>query len=406
MKAERNFAKVTVTDKGARWLGGGHPWLYESDIAHTDPDAPNGVLVDVVSGKEKYIGTGFLSEASKIRVRLISRNANDRFDADFWRRRAEYAWNYRLRVMGDGICACRVIFGESDGFPGLTVDRFGDILVSQITSYGMEMIKDTVYRVLTEVIRASGETVNGIFERNDLALRTREGLEEGKGWYRAEWLPEPGGTSTVITENGIKYFVDFENGQKTGFFLDQKFNRLAVARLSHGLRVLDCCTHTGSFALNAARGGAAAVTAVDISEDALSVARKNAAMNGLDGIIDFRAADIFDFLPTVTRGEYDMVILDPPAFTKSRRTVDNAFRGYREINTRAMRALPRGGYFATCSCSHFMPNPLFVTMLGEAARDADVGLRQIEVRQQACDHPILWNVPETDYLKFYIFQVV
>lgn len=360
----------------------------------------------MVSGKEKYIGTGFLSEASKIRVRLISRNANDRFDADFWRRRAEYAWNYRLRVMGDGICACRVIFGESDGFPGLTVDRFGDILVSQITSYGMEMIKDTVYRVLTEVIRASGETVNGIFERNDLALRTREGLEEGKGWYRAEWLPEPGGTSTVITENGIKYFVDFENGQKTGFFLDQKFNRLAVARLSHGLRVLDCCTHTGSFALNAARGGAAAVTAVDISEDALSVARKNAAMNGLDGIIDFRAADIFDFLPTVTRGEYDMVILDPPAFTKSRRTVDNAFRGYREINTRAMRALPRGGYFATCSCSHFMPNPLFVTMLGEAARDADVGLRQIEVRQQACDHPILWNVPETDYLKFYIFQVV
>ena len=406
MKADRNFAKVTVTDKGARWLGGGHPWLYESDIAHTDPDAPNGGLVDVVSGKEKYIGTGFLSEASKIRVRLISRNANDRFDADFWRRRAEYAWNYRLRVMGDGICACRVIFGESDGFPGLTVDRFGDILVSQITSYGMEMIKDTVYRVLTEVIRASGETVNGIFERNDLALRTREGLEEGKGWYRAEWLPEPGGTSTVITENGIKYFVDFENGQKTGFFLDQKFNRLAVARLSHGLRVLDCCTHTGSFALNAARGGAAAVTAVDISEDALSVARKNAAMNGLDGIIDFRAADIFDFLPTVTRGEYDMVILDPPAFTKSRRTVDNAFRGYREINTRAMRALPRGGYFATCSCSHFMPNPLFVTMLGEAARDADVGLRQIEVRQQACDHPILWNVPETDYLKFYIFQVV
>lgn len=406
MKAERNFAKVTVTDKGARWLGGGHPWLYESDIAHTDPDAPNGGLVDVVSGKEKYIGTGFLSEASKIRVRLISRNANDRFDADFWRRRAEYAWNYRLRVMGDGICACRVIFGESDGFPGLTVDRFGDILVSQITSYGMEMIKDTVYRVLTEVIRASGETVNGIFERNDLALRTREGLEEGKGWYRAEWLPEPGGTSTVITENGIKYFVDFENGQKTGFFLDQKFNRLAVARLSHGLRVLDCCTHTGSFALNAARGGAAAVTAVDISEDALSVARKNAAMNGLDGIIDFRAADIFDFLPTVTRGEYDMVILDPTAFTKSRRTVDNAFRGYREINTRAMRALPRGGYFATCSCSHFMPNPLFVTMLGEAARDADVGLRQIEVRQQACDHPILWNVPETDYLKFYIFQVV
>ena len=392
MKAERNFAKVTVTDKGARWLGGGHPWLYESDIAHTDPDAPNGGLVDVVSGKEKYIGTGFLSEASKIRVRLISRNANDRFDADFWRRRAEYAWNYRLRVM-------------ADGFPGLTVDRFGDILVSQITSYGMEMIKDTVYRVLTEVIRASGERVNGIFERNDLALRTREGLEEGKGWYRAEWLPEPGGTSTVITENGIKYFVDFENGQKTGFFLDQKFNRLAVARLSHGLRVLDCCTHTGSFALNAARGGAAAVTAVDISEDALSVARKNAAMNGLDGIIDFRAADIFDFLPTVTRGEYDMVILDPPAFAKHRSALRNALRGYQKLNFRAMEKLAPGSILFTFSCSQAVSREQFRLAVFSAAAQTGRKVRILHQLTQPADHPVNIYHPEGEYLKGLVLYV-
>lgn len=407
MKTERKFARAVVTDKGARWLGTGHPWLYDSDVASTEGDCRNGCLIDVVNAKGGYIGTGFLSLESKIRVRLVSRNANDKFDRDFWRRRIEYAWNYRLRVMGDDASACRVIFGEADGFPGLTVDRFGDILVTEVASYGMEMIKDTVYPLLCEVMGASGAQISGIYERNDLALRTREGLPEYRGWYESAGMPpHPAETTTVITENGIKYAVDFENGQKTGFFLDQKYNRLAVARLAHGLRVLDCCTHTGSFALNAARGGAASVTAVDISEDALATARRNAAMNGLEDRIEFRAADIFDLLPTVRRGEFDLIVLDPPAFTKSRRTADNAYRGYREINTYALRALPRGGYFATCSCSHFMPNERFARMLAEAAHDAGVELRQIEVRQQSADHPILWNVPETDYLKFYIFQVV
>ena len=407
MKTERKFARAVVTDKGARWLGTGHPWLYDSDVARIEGDCRNGCLIDVVNAKGGYIGTGFLSLESKIRVRLVSRNANDKFDRDFWRRRIEYAWSYRLRVMGDDASACRVIFGEADGFPGLTVDRFGDILVTEVASYGMETIKDTVYPLLCEVMNASGAQISGIYERNDLALRAREGLPEYRGWYEsAEMPPHPAETTTVITENGIKYAVDFENGQKTGFFLDQKYNRLAVARLAHGLRVLDCCTHTGSFALNAARGGAAAVTAVDISEDALATARRNAAMNGLEDRIEFRAADIFDLLPTVRRGEFDLIVLDPPAFTKSRRTADNAYRGYREINTHALRALPRGGYFATCSCSHFMPNERFARMLAEAAHDAGVELRQIEVRQQSADHPILWNVPETDYLKFYIFQVV
>ena len=383
MKTERKFARAVVTDKGARWLGTGHPWLYDSDVASTEGDCRNGCLIDVVNAKGGYIGTGFLSLESKIRVRLVSRNANDKFDRDFWRRRIEYAWSYRLRVMGDDASACRVIFGEADGFPGLTVDRFGDILVTEVASYGMEMIKDTVYPLLCEVMNASGAQISGIYERNDLALRAREGLPEYRGWYESAEMPlHPAETETVITENGIKYAVDFENGQKTGFFLDQKYNRLAVARLAHGLRVLDCCTHTGSFALNAA------------------------AMNGLEDRIEFRAADIFDLLPTVRRGEFDLIVLDPPAFTKSRRTADNAYRGYREINTYALRALPRGGYFATCSCSHFMPNERFARMLAEAAHDAGVELRQIEVRQQSADHPILWNVPETDYLKFYIFQVV
>lgn len=407
MKTERGFIRVVVTEKGARWLGTGHPWLYASDVARIEGECVNGALADVVSEKDRYIGTGFLSLESKIRVRLVSRNANDKFDRDFWRRRVEYAWEYRKRVMGSDISACRVIFGEADGFPGLTVDRFGDILVSEVASYGMEMIKGTVYSLLCEVLGTSGAKINGIFERGDIALREREGLPLGKGWYDGEGSPgHPVATVTEITENGIKYIVDFENGQKTGFFLDQKYNRLAVAKLSHGLRVLDCCTHTGSFALNAAHGGAAAVTAVDISGDALAMARRNAELNGLADRISFREADIFDLLPDIRRGDYDLIILDPPAFTKSRRTADNAYRGYREINSRAMRALPRGGYFATCSCSHFMPDARFVEMLGEASREAGVELRRIEVRQQSADHPVLWNVPETDYLKFYIFQVV
>ena len=407
MKTERAFPRFVLTAKGARWVEGGHPWVYAEEVLREEGGCENGALADAVSEKGKYLGTGFCSRESKIRLRLLSRNANERFDEAFWRRRIRYAWDYRKTALRpEDLGCCRVIFGEADGFPGLTVDRFSDILVAQTLSVGVEKIKDVLFPLLLEVLRADGQTVSGIYERNDAAIRALEGLEQDKGWWGEG---HPASPVTEICENGIYYAVDVENGQKTGFFLDQKYNRLAVARLAEGRRVLDCFTHTGSFALNAAKGGAAHVTAVDVSESAIGMARRNAERNGLGERMDFVCADIFELLPELeARGgkPYDLIILDPPAFTKSRRTVAGAERGYKEINYRAMKLLPRGGYLATASCSHFMPAPLFEKMLRAAAADAGVELRQIEARQQAPDHPILWNVPETDYLKFYLFQVV
>ena len=406
MKIEREYPSFIITKKGCAWVGTGHPWIYAQEIISKSAEPENGALVDALSENGRYLGTGLYSRESKIGLRLISRNANDRFDAEFWKRRIRYAWDYRRTVMGGDVSCCRVIFGEADGFPGLTVDRFSNVLVTQTLSVGMERLKEVIFPLLAEVLRESGERIDGIYERNDVAIRALEGLEQGKGWYELPGEEHPQSTVTEICENGIYYAVDFENGQKTGFFLDQKYNRLAVARLARGRRVLDCFTHTGSFALNAARGGAEHVTAVDVSESAVEMARENARRNGLEDRMDFVAADVFDLLPEVKKGEYDFIILDPPAFTKSRKTVGRAEKGYKEINLRALKALPRGGYFATASCSHFMPSELFVKMLRSAAQDANVELRQIEARQQAPDHPILWNVPETDYLKFYIFQVV
>lgn len=407
MKAERNFPRCIITTKGTRWVEQGHPWIYEAEVLREEGECENGGLVDAVSEKGKYLGTGFLSRQSKIRVRLLSHNANDRFDEAFWRRRIQYAWDYRKTVMGEDISCCRVIFGEADGFPGLTVDRFSNILVTQTLSIGMERIKGMLFPLLVQVLREDGQEIQGIYERNDVAIRALEGMEQGKGWFPlGEPTPD---TVTEICENGIYYRVDVENGQKTGFFLDQKYNRLAVAKLAKGRRVLDCFTHTGSFALNAALGGAEHVTAVDISASAIDMARANARRNGLEEKMDFLVADVFDLLPELAakgKAPYDFIILDPPAFTKSRKTVESAQRGYKEINLRALKLLPRGGYFATASCSHFMPSEQFVRMLRSAALDAGVELRQIEARQQAPDHPILWNVPETDYLKFYLFQVV
>lgn len=406
MKVQRNFPKFIITAKGTRWVEQGHPWIYEAEIVRSEGDFENGCLVDAVSEKGKYLGTGFLSLNSKIRIRLISRNANDKFDEAFWRRRIGYAWDYRKTVMAGDLNCCRVIFGEADGFPGLTVDKFADILVTQTLSIGMEKLKPVLFPLIAEILRADGHEISGIFERNDVKIRELEGLEQGKGWFGDA---HPDSCVTEICENGVYYSVDVENGQKTGFFLDQKYNRLAVARLAKGKRVLDCFTHTGSFALNAAMGGAEHVTAVDVSESAIEMARKNAERNGLAERMDFIAVNVFDLLPELEakgRKPFDFIILDPPAFTKSRRTVHSAERGYKEINLRALRLLPRGGYFATASCSHFMPSELFVKMLRSAALDTGVELRQIEARQQSPDHPILWNVPETDYLKFYIFQVV
>ena len=407
MKQAREYPLFTVTKKGARWVGEGHPWIYAEEILAKSEEPENGALCDAVSESGSWLGTGFYSRESKIGLRLVSRNFNDRFDAAFWRRRVQYAWDYRRTVLRpEDLNCCRVLFGEADGFPGLTVDRFANLLSIQTLSVGMEHIKDLLFPLIVEVLRADGQTIDGIYERNDVAIRALEGLEQGKGWYPLPGETPPASPVTEICENGIFYRVDVENGQKTGFFLDQKYNRLAVAKLAKGRRVLDCFTHTGSFALNAAKGGAEHVTAVDISESAIRMAEENARRNGLEERMDFLAADVFDLLPNLKKGEYDFIILDPPAFTKSRKTVDRAEKGYKEINLRALRALPRGGYFATASCSHFMPSEKFVRMLRAAALDAGVELRQIEARQQAPDHPILWNVPETDYLKFYLFQVV
>ena len=409
MKALRPYPKIAITPKGEAALTGGHPWVYEGEVTAVDGTPEDGALVDVVSRRGSWLGCGFYNSHSKIRVRLLSRNANDDFSDAFWERRVRYAWDYRKTVMGetDSRC-CRVIFGEADLFPGLTVDRFETVLVTQTLSLGMERIKDRLFPLLVKVLRQDGQDIRGIYERNDAALREREGMAQNKGWYPLSGETPPEKTTVDITENGIVYTVDFENGQKTGFFLDQKYNRLAVARLAKGKTVLDCFTHTGSFALNAAKGGAAHVTAVDVSEFAVQCAAENARRNGLDGVMDCVAANVFDLLPQLEKQprKYDFIILDPPAFTKSRKTVHNAMAGYKEINYRAMKLLPRGGYLATASCSHFATEELFIKMLRAAAKDAHRQLRQIEVKQQAPDHPILWGVPETNYLKFFLFQVI
>ena len=405
MKQERNFPSVVITRKAENAARAGHPWVYAEEITERRGGLRQGCIADVFSQKGSWLGAGFYSETSKIGVRILTDNANESFGPEFFERRVKYALEYRRAVMEDLGC-CRLIFGEADGLPGLTVDKFSDILVAQVLSYGTDSVKDVVYRALCEQLEAMGEHVSGVYERNEAALRDLEGLPRYKGWY--EGLPHGESTVTEICENGVRYAVDFENGQKTGFFLDQKLNRLAVAKLARGRRVLDCFTHTGSFALNAALHGAEHVTAVDVSESAVEMARRNAVLNGLEGRMDFLAADVFELLPRLCeeRAKYDLVILDPPAFTKNRRTIHSAERGYREINYRAMRLLPRGGYLATCSCSHFMESENFEYMLKNAAKDANVRLREVEVRKQAPDHPILWNVPETSYLKFYIFQIV
>ena len=409
MKTDRSYPRFTVTPKAEAAILRGHPWVYDAEVLSMEGAPGNGKLVDIVSKKGRYLGTGFLSEQSKIRVRLISRNANDRFDEAFWQRKLRWAWDYRKSVMSDDdLDCCRVIFGEADAFPGLTVDKFHDLLSVQVLSVGMEGIKEMLLSALVKILREDGQAIRGVFERNDVALRDKEGLPQYKGWFPLPGQETPESPIVEIVENGIKYLVNVENGQKTGFFLDQKYNRRAVGRLAKGKTVLDCFTHTGSFALNAAMGGAKHVTAVDVSESAVEMARDNAERNGLSDVVDCVAANVFDLLPQLEKEppKYDFIILDPPAFTKSRKTVANAITGYKEINYRAMKLLPRGGYLATCSCSHFATEEKFIAMLHDAAKDAGVQLRQIEARQQSCDHPILWGVEETNYLKFYLFQVV
>lgn len=405
MKTERAYPSVVIDARGTKKAQGGHPWVFDNEITQVNGTPEDGGLCDVLSPKGRYLGTGYYNSHSKIRVRMISQNANDTFGEAFFQRRVRYAWDYRKTVMGpEGTQNCRVIFGEADGLPGLTVDKFGDILVAQTLCLGTELRKDWIFQALAQTLEEDGEAVRGIFERNDVKIRELEGMAQNKGWYALPGKELPESTETQITENGVRYKVDFENGQKTGFFLDQKYNRQAAARIAPGKTVLDCFTHTGSFGLNCMKAGAKRVHSVDISETAIACAKENAALNGLS--VEYEVANVFDLLPTLTPGEYDYIILDPPAFTKSGKTVKSAQRGYKEINYRAMKALPRGGYLATCSCSHFMTDALFRQMLQSAASDAQVELRLVEARAQGPDHPVLWNVPETDYLKFYIFQVV
>ncbi|MBO6140823.1 MAG: class I SAM-dependent rRNA methyltransferase [Ruminococcus sp.] len=408
MKTTRPYPTFVVSKKSELKLRAGHPWVYDNEIEQFPESAENGSVVDVLSKKGSYLGSGLLSEKSKIRIRLLSTNANDRFDESFFRRAVKYAIDYRLAVMSDDFSSCRLVFGEADRLPGLTVDKYGDILSVQVLSVGIERVKDIIYKALVDELALHGVTVRGIMERNDAAIRELEGMAQYKGWYEADFLPSPPSPVTEITENGIIYEVDVLNGQKTGFFLDQKYNRLAAAKIAKGKRVLDCFTHTGSFALNAAKGGALHVTAVDVSQLAVDTARENAVRNNLQDTMDFICDDVFELLPRLKEqgAKYDFVILDPPAFTKSRKTIGSAERGYKEINLRAMKLLPRGGFLATASCSHFMDSERFLKMVKSAADDAGVTLRLVEARRQSPDHPIIMGIEETDYLKFYIFQVI
>lgn len=402
MKTNRKYPKVIINKKAEKRQEKKHPWVYDNEIISYDV-YENGEIVDVIGENGKYYGSGFINENSVIRVRIISRNANDTFDEAFYERRLRHAVNYRKTVMKDDYSCCRIIFGEADMFSGLTVDRFSNILVAEVNSLGIDKIKDFLFNKLVEIMNEEGQEIVGLYERNESNLRVKEGLEQYTGYYPLKNMEIPSFTSTTIVENGIEYEVDFGSGQKTGFFLDQKYNRLAVSKLAKDMRVLDCFTHTGSFGLNAAKGGAKKVVSVDISKSAIETAKRNAARNELD--IEYVVADGFDYLEDMKKNEFDFIILDPPAFTKSKKTVHNAYDGYKRINFLAMKKLPRGGYLATASCSHYMENYLFVRMLKEAAQEANVELRLIEERRQACDHPIVWNIPETEYLKFYIFQI-
>ncbi|MBR1385501.1 MAG: class I SAM-dependent rRNA methyltransferase [Bacilli bacterium] len=400
----RNYKKVLITKKQEKSILLGHPWIYKDEITSKE-EIEDGEIVDVTNDKDKYLGSGFYNSKSKITIRLISRNANDTFDSVFFRRRIRYAIDYRLTVMEDNLNAFRVIFGEADELPGLTVDKFNDILVVQILSLGIEKRKDMILKLLYEEMKKNFD-IKGIYIRNDVDIREKEGLNEYKGWFDLG-EKKPSETKTTIVENDIKYIVDFENGQKTGFFLDQKYNRKAIRKIAKNRTVLDCCTHTGSFAMNAYLGGAKKVVALDISEKAIMDSKENFKLNNMN--IETECKDVFDYLKELSEKknkEFDFIILDPPAFTKSRKTIKNALKGYYEINYLALKSLKRGGYFATASCSHFASNTLFFEQIKKASIALGLRLKEVEYREASYDHPVLVGVEETRYLKFYIFQVI
>lgn len=392
---------VTLKKGEGRTLKAGGMWVFDNEIESIMGRFENGSIVTVHDFDGYPMGRGFINQNSKIRIRLMTRNVNQEIDHEFLRDRVRMAWEYRKKTVDTG--SCRVIFGEADFLPGLVIDKFSDVLVVESLALGIDRFKLEIVELLKEELLKDGIRIRGVYERSDAKVRLNEGMERVKGFLSEEF-----DTNVEIVENGVKYLVDVKDGQKTGFFLDQKYNRLAIQKLCKDARVLDCFTHTGSFALNAAIAGAKEVTGVDASELAVEQAAKNAALNGVQDRAKFICRDVFELLPELEKqGEkYDVVILDPPAFTKSRNSVKNAIKGYREINLRAMKLVKDGGFLATCSCSHFMTYELFTETIGQAARNVHKRLRQVEFRTQAPDHPILWAADESYYLKFYIFQVV
>ena len=394
-------AIVTLKKGEGRMLKSGGLWIFDNEIASILGSFEDGDIVAVHDFDGYGLGKGFINRNSKIRVRMMTRNRHQEIDEAFLKMRVQEAWDYRKKVSDTG--SCRVIFGEADFLPGLVVDKFSDVLVVQSLALGIDRLKDQIVALLKEVLAADGIKIRGVYERSDAKVRRQEGMELYKGF-----IGEPFDTNVEIEENGVRYMVDVKDGQKTGFFLDQKYNRKAIQHLCKDAKVLDCFTHTGSFALNAGYGGAKEVTGVDASELAVEQAILNSKLNGMEDRVKFICRDVFELLPELEeKGEkFDVVILDPPAFTKSRNSVKNAVKGYREINLRAMKLVRDGGFLATCSCSHFMTYELFTQTIHQAARNVHKRLRQVEYRTQAPDHPILWAAEESYYLKFYVFQVV
>ncbi len=399
MSKEKAIVKIKKGE--GRSLKSGGLWIYDNEIDKITGEFVDGDLVYVHDFDDFYLGCGFINTKSKITVRVMSRVKGQEIDQDFLALRVKTAWEYRKATVDTG--SCRILFGEADFLPGLVIDKFSEVLVVQSLALGIDRMKNTIIELLKELLKQDGIVIRGVYERSDAKVRMNEGMERVKGF-----LGDPFDTKVEIVENGVKYLVDVAEGQKTGFFLDQKYNRAAVARLCQGARVLDCFTHTGSFALNAGKGGAREVIGVDASDLGVAQAAENAVLNGLSDKVKFITADVFELLPEYEKkGElFDVVILDPPAFTKSKNSVKNAIKGYREINLRAMKLVKDGGYLATCSCSHFMTPELFTETIGQAARNVKKRIRQVEYRTQAPDHPILWAAEESYYLKFFIFQVV
>ena len=395
------YAIATLKKGEGRALKAGGAWIYDNEIESVMGHFEDGDLVIVRDFDGYGLGKGFINRHSKIRIRMMTRNPEQEIDREFLHNRVKAAWEYRKKTVDTG--SCRVIFGEADWIPGMVVDKFSDVLVVQALALGIDGMKGTIIEELKSVLKEDGVSIRGVYERSDAKEREKEGMERVKGF-----IGEPFDTNVEIVENGVRYLVDVKDGQKTGFFLDQKYNRLAIQKLCKDARVLDCFTHTGSFALNAGLAGAKEVIGVDASELGVHQAELNAKLNGLENTVRFECADVFDLLPELEKkGEkFDVVILDPPAFTKSRNSIKNATKGYREINMRGLKLVKDGGFLATCSCSHFMSYELFTQTIAQAAKSVHKRIRQVEYRTQAPDHPILWAADESYYLKFYIFQVV